>query len=370
MAMTEPSRTPVKLRRRFSGPVAVLTVAAILGGCSQVPDYLNPVEWYRGTKDWIMGDDAEQAARPQQPLPGADKPFPSLSTVPERPATASTPAERARAARSLDADRRGARYSDQVIRRQADTRTALPRKPTPPVTSAVPAQPVPRYAPPPMAPSAPAAPAPGSPFGLPPAPPALAASAPGSPFGLPPAPPAAAVAKAPERLAYAPIPGTESYLGEQRAAPARRAAAPAAGPFAASLPESAGAGIPASAVAGLPGSAKVATVYFATGSSRVSRDGEQKIRQAYQAYRSQGGLLRVVGHASSRTRNLDPMRHRIANFRISVDRANRVARALIRLGAKPDAVFIEAMSDTDRVFFEMMPAGEAENRRVEIFLER
>jgi len=135
-------------------------------------------------------------------------------------------------------------------------------------------------------------------------------------------------------------------------------------------PPAAVAGLPGTAVAGLAGSAKVATIYFASGSSRISRDGERQIRQAYQAYRSQGGALRVVGHASSRTRNLDPMRHRIANFRISIDRANRVARALIRLGAKPGAVFIDAMSDTDPIFFEVMPAGEAENRRVEILLER
>jgi len=316
MARTEPSQYSVRMARRISGPIAVLTVAAILGGCAWIPEYLHPVEWYRGTKDWIMGEDEEQAARPQPP-PEADRPFPSLSSVPARPDTATTSAERARAAKSLDADRRGARYRDQEIQRQADTRTVLPRKPTPPVTTAVPAQPVPRYAP-------------------------------------PMAPPAAAVAGAPERLAYAPIPGTESYLGGQGTAPARRAAPNAAGPTAANL----------------SGSAKVATIYFATGSARISRDGKGQIRMAYQAYRSQGGSLRVVGHASSRTRNLDPMRHRMANFRISVDRANRVARALIRLGVKPDAVLIEAMSDTDRVYFEMMPAGEAENRRVEIFLER
>ncbi len=345
MARTEPSRYPVPLPRRLSSAIAVLTVAALLGGCTWVPDYLNPVEWYRGTKDWIMGEDEAQAARPQQPPPGADKPFPSLSSVPARPTTATTPAERAQAAKSLDADRRGARYSDQVIRRQADTQTVLPRKPTPPVTSAVPAQPAPRY----DRPMAPAAPAPASRFVSPPAPPTAAGLAPPAP-----AAPAAPVAGAPERLAYAPIPGTESYLGGQGAAPAQRAATAAARP----------------SRAGLPGSAKVATVYFATGSSRISRDGERQIRQAYQAYRSQGGMLRVVGHASSRTKNLDPMRHRIANFRVSIDRANRVARALIRLGAKPDTVFIDAMSDTEPVFFEVMPAGESENRRVEILLER
>ena len=367
MARTEPSRYPVPSPRRLSGVIAVLTVAAILGGCTWVPDYLNPVEWYRGTKDWIMGEDEEQAARPQRPPPGADKPFPRLSSVPARPTTATTPAERAQAAKSLDADRRGARYSDQVMRRQADTQTALPRKPTPPVTSAVPAQPVPRYASP-MAPAVPAQPvprydrpmapaAPASRFVSPPAPPMAAALGP-----PPPAAPAAPVAGAPGRLAYAPIPGTESYLGGQEAAPAERAATAAVGPS--------GAGLPVSAGAGLPGSAKLATVYFANGSSRISRDGERQIRQAYQAYRSQGGVWRVVGHASSRTKNLDPMRHRIANFRISVDRANRVARALIRLGAKPDAVFIDAMSDTEPVFFEVMPAGESENRRVEILLER
>ena len=335
MTRTERSSDPVRFPRRFATAIAVLTAAAILGGCSQVPDYMNPVEWYRGTKDWITGDDETKAdARPPPPMPGEGKPFPGLSSVPPRPTTASTTEERAKAAQSLTADSNRARYTDQVIRRQADMQTKLPRKPQPSMAAAQPAAPVRDYAAP-LAPPAPAAPSPVSPF---------VAPAPGGPF-----PGSTAQASLP--LNFIPIPGTEAYRGAGlgTVAPVPASDQPAAAGF---------------------GSVKLATVFFGSGSSRISRDGTRTIRKAYQAYKSRGGVLRVVGHASSRTKNLDPMRHRIANFRISIDRANRVARALIRLGAKPEAVFIDAMSDTDPVFFEVMPAGEAANRRVEIHLEK
>lgn len=330
MTRTERSSDPVRFPRRFATAIAVLTAAAILGGCSQAPDYMNPVEWYRGTKDWITGDDEMKAdARPPRPMPGEGKPFPGLSSVPARPTTASTTEERAKAAQGLTADSSEARYTDQVIRRQADMQTKLPRKPQPSMASAQPAAPVRDYAAP-VAPPAPAAPSPVSPF---------VAPAPGGPFP-------GSMAQAPLPLNYIPIPGTEAYRGGRG-----------------------GAAAPVPAAAGF-GSVKVGTVLFGSGSSRISRDGTRTIRKAYQAYKSRGGVLRVVGHASSRTKNLDPMRHLIANFRISIDRANRVARTLIRLGAKPEAVFIDAMSDTDPVFFEVMPAGEAANRRVEIHLEK
>ena len=42
---------------------------------------------------------------------------------------------------------------------------------------------------------------------------------------------------------------------------------------------------------------------------------------------------------------------------------------LVRLGVSPNALLVEARSDTEPVFYESMPAGEAENRRAEVFLE-
>jgi len=82
-----------------------------------------------------------------------------------------------------------------------------------------------------------------------------------------------------------------------------------------------------------------------------------------------GGSLRVVGHASSRTRDVDPLRHRLVNFRLSLARANAVARALARRGVPASEVRVQAMSDNVPLYHEFMPSGEAGNRRAEIYLD-
>ena len=42
---------------------------------------------------------------------------------------------------------------------------------------------------------------------------------------------------------------------------------------------------------------------------------------------------------------------------------------LERLGVPPEIIVVTAMSDQDPAYFEVMPAGEAGNRRVAIFFE-
>ena len=59
----------------------------------------------------------------------------------------------------------------------------------------------------------------------------------------------------------------------------------------------------------------------------------------------------------------------MANFNISVDRAQAVADELMRLGVAPSALTIDAVGDSQPRFGEAMPAGQAGNRRVEIYLE-
>jgi len=118
-----------------------------------------------------------------------------------------------------------------------------------------------------------------------------------------------------------------------------------------------------------PTSPPVATILFADGSARIGRSDLEIIRQVYNGYRARGGRIHVVGHASSRTRNLDQVSHQLANFSISYERAGSVAEALQRLGVPPEAIVVTAMSDQEPSFFEVMPAGEAGNRRVEIYFE-
>jgi flagellar motor protein MotB len=46
-----------------------------------------------------------------------------------------------------------------------------------------------------------------------------------------------------------------------------------------------------------------------------------------------------------------------------------VARELMRLGVKPGKIFVGARSDSNPIYYESMPAGEAGNRRAEIFVD-
>ena len=111
------------------------------------------------------------------------------------------------------------------------------------------------------------------------------------------------------------------------------------------------------------------TVQFGHDSARIPRAGRTKVRGIVEQYKARGGVIRVVGHASSKTRNMPVAEHNLANFKVSLDRAQAVANELIRLGVPPEAVFVEARGAADPAFFESMPAGEAGNRRVEIFLD-
>ena len=94
------------------------------------------------------------------------------------------------------------------------------------------------------------------------------------------------------------------------------------------------------------------------------------LRQIVALQQQTGGRpLRVVGHASARTSVADPVKHRMANFDVSVSRAQRVANALVQLGASRDRVAVVGKADSEPVYHEFMPTGEAGNRRVEIFIE-
>ena len=105
-------------------------------------------------------------------------------------------------------------------------------------------------------------------------------------------------------------------------------------------------------------------------SAQIASSERAKVSDIAKRYRaSGGGFIRVVGHASSRTKNLPVDKHKLVNFWISMDRAQAVARALMRAGVAPNAIVVEARSDGEPMFFESMPAGEALNRRAEVYLE-
>ncbi len=111
-------------------------------------------------------------------------------------------------------------------------------------------------------------------------------------------------------------------------------------------------------------------VYFGHGSASLTADDRDQIAEVATLHKERGyGTVRVVGHASSRTSNLPVDKHLMANFDMSMDRANAVAAELMQRGVAPSDLVIEAVGDRAPVYYESMPAGEAGNRRAEIFLE-
>jgi len=128
---------------------------------------------------------------------------------------------------------------------------------------------------------------------------------------------------------------------------------------------------PAAASGGLRFAVGTPTVIvtFPNGSARLTRESRKIIHQVVERHRARGGTIRVVGHASSRTKNLPVERHKLVNFKISMARAQVIADALMRAGVKPSKIVVQARGDNDPLYNEAMPNGEAANRRAEIYLE-
>jgi len=110
-------------------------------------------------------------------------------------------------------------------------------------------------------------------------------------------------------------------------------------------------------------------IRFNPGSSRLSQRDKRRISKLVKDYKNRGGVISVIGHASSRTNNMDKQKHDLVNFEVSFDRANIVSNELIRQGVAPEHLVMEARADRDPIYYEYMPAGETGNQRVEIFLQ-
>jgi outer membrane protein OmpA-like peptidoglycan-associated protein len=118
------------------------------------------------------------------------------------------------------------------------------------------------------------------------------------------------------------------------------------------------------------GMAPTAVVYFPGDGVALSAASRGQIRAAVAAFKAGGGsgTVRVVGHSSSRTANMPVEKHLEVIFEKSQQRANAVAQELIRQGVPASRVQIDAVGDSQPVYYESMPKGEEGNRRAEIFV--
>ena len=372
--------------------VAVLLGTSVLNACSRVPDAVNPAEWYRGTVDFFAGEDKAKekkdggkesglvADRRKAP-PGADKPFPNLASVDKKARARDT------LGGGLSADPERPKYAPAISRQGEEASSPL--------------QAVPKQAPAPPAVTSPAVAVMPPPAAVPTTP-VISAPVP------PPSAEAPAVAAAPKlELPSMTIEQQEmegrlsKQLAEIRAQAGKTIDLSVQPPYA-GLPPADGepptvivssAGIsnagfgaaeqapPLASVAGSGfvqdrrslvapgGSIRVATILFGDGSSKLKARDKRILSSVYRVYQKNGGSLRVVGHASSRTRNLNPIRHKMANLNVSMARADQVVLELMRLGVRKENIIVAAVSDSTPVYYEFMPSGEAGNRRAEIYLE-
>jgi outer membrane protein OmpA-like peptidoglycan-associated protein len=119
------------------------------------------------------------------------------------------------------------------------------------------------------------------------------------------------------------------------------------------------------------GSTAAAVVYFPGDATRLSAKTRAQVRSVVEQFKASGsqGFIKVVGHSSSRTPNMSAERHAQVVFEKSQLRADAVAQEIIREGVPAAKVLVDAVGDSQPVYYESMPKGEDGNRRAEIFLQ-
>lgn len=113
----------------------------------------------------------------------------------------------------------------------------------------------------------------------------------------------------------------------------------------------------------------VAAIQFETGSTGLSGQDRTILRQVTELQQRYGSVVRVVGHASSFTDDMTMPRHETVNLKISTQRADRVASALMSYGVPKDMVYIAAAADAQPIYMEIMPSGQIGNQRAEVYLD-
>ncbi len=113
---------------------------------------------------------------------------------------------------------------------------------------------------------------------------------------------------------------------------------------------------------------QIANILFANGSSAVDVSHNAEIKKIATLAKKHDATIRVLGYASSRTKDTDIVSHKLANFKVSLKRAESVAAALRKAGVKQENITIEALSDSRPLYSEAMPEGERLNRRAEVYI--
>lgn len=363
-------------RRHLLTAGKALLVSSLLAGCSSVPDAINPVEWYKGATDLVLGRDR------------ADVP---ASTPPkgEYPDVGKTPADtRKDIAKALPADRSNAKYAEPVRREGAPTKPLARRAPAAADTqvaaapqAAIPAKPAVTKQELALAPT--------------PAAPAQVAAAQPAPAGRtvtvdsprlspdrraptvrdegPSAPPASiamnppARADIPETVAV-PTKGKVKPVQEQFQRRLAESAQQTVYPGMVEMPQPAlartaeeepihlvppssrraakggGKGLAAPAPEPMPAASfQVASVDFRSGSADLTSTDRQSIAEVARLYKQTGGIVRIVGYAPAPAfGQADAVQKMMGGLDASMKRANAVAHELAKRGVPASKIMVGA----------------------------
>ena len=109
-------------------------------------------------------------------------------------------------------------------------------------------------------------------------------------------------------------------------------------------------------------------IYHSNTKADISARDLKALKNVAKFVREKDAVVRVVGNSSSRSKDMKEIQNKIANFDLSLLRAQKVADALVKEGVSREKIFINAVGDTEKIVEENMPINEAINRRTEIYI--
>lgn len=350
----------------------VILVLSTLVGCSSVQDNLNPVEWYKDARDVVVSWSEEKQKEKKIPSSeayssGGDRPFPKLSSVPKLSKVAVPKKSKSVPSGLLGDNEKSRAYSTDVSGQNKGTKNSVP------LLSSL-AAPLPPSLPTPL-------PVPrNEKKDIP-----VASKKPTNSSDVN-MQKLSAVGQPQQRKVSAVKPNSRSMASILNLAPARELNEtvvvsgsgshkmsiqnqPNVSNVMSPLMVSRGTSFLRNNTANLQRSYQVATILFQNGSANMGARDRRVLRQVIVQHKKVGGTLRVIGHASRRTKTNDPIRHKMVNFKVSAARADGVANELIKMGVKANKLVVASVSDSNPLYFEYMPSGEAGNRRTDIFID-
>lgn len=295
---------------------AALGVLFLLGACSVVPNWANPIEWYRDVTGASANDPGPDAPDSQNLAKGSQQPYPNLASVPRAPTNALSAAEREKLQSSLLADRQNARYVENgqqyaaVAPQSAQPLTAQPLAPGVGATGQPSADANPNTQPkelPPQESTPPESPARESPLTTP------------------------AVRSVPQGEAPRQPPPAPAGVAS-RASPSAASSYQPSAPIA---PASAGGSV-ARAPAGQPGVAvAVGVIAFEGNSTHLTAESVQRLGEVAQLSRQTGGRIHAVGYPRVGAADGDGL---------AAARAKAVAAELVKLGIPAGSILTRAQA--------------------------